>query len=598
MDPVNPITLEFSLIGDNDGTSLTEAPVGSADINGNLIGGSVNGVIDPQLGPLADNGGHTETHALLPGNPAIDAGDPNFDPNVSIPPLVNDQRVAARVLGGRIDIGAFEYGETPSLMVTIPENVIDPFDFETSLREAIAYANDLVGADTITFDSTVFATPQTILLNLGELQLTESATINGPGQTLLTIDAQQQSRVFYLGGSINAGHFTLAGLTLTGGQTTADGFTGRGGAIFSLLTNGSLTINQSTITGNGTTGIDADGGGIWAQAVALTGSTVSGNSTTGANSDGGGIFSIAGGPTLTSSTVSENSTAGDFARGGGIYSKDGITLNSSTISGNSTAGSGADGGGIYSFGDGVYFYGDVTLTDSTITGNSTAGSDANGGGIHSFVAVTLTSSTVIGNHAYYSNATGGGIWIDDDTTTIANSIVAGNTAGGDNPDLRPGTGTTDIDFSLIGDNDGTGLVEAQTADANGNLIGSAAGIGIIDPLLGALGNNGGPTETHALLTGSPALDAGDPGIVFDPAKFDQRGAPFVRVFDDPVATGSGIDMGAHERQTLAASFFIVTTATRTHKTYVALSSTAGTPPRASELRFERSEWSARASDTG
>ena len=67
-------------------------------------------------------------------------------------------------------------------------------------------------------------------------------------------------------------------------------------------------------------------------------------------------------------------------------------------------------------------------------------------------------------------------------------------------------------FSLIGDNTGTGLAEAPVGmpDANGNLIGDPDGMGIIDPMLSPLSNNGGPTETHALLAGSPAIDAGDP----------------------------------------------------------------------------------------
>ena len=74
-------------------------------------------------------------------------------------------------------------------------------------------------------------------------------------------------------------------------------------------------------------------------------------------------------------------------------------------------------------------------------------------------------------------------------------------------------------------------------------------MGVIDPLLGPLGSSIGATPTHALLAGSPAIDAGDPSIVFNPAEFDQRGAPFVRVFDGGVA-GQRIDIGATERQTL------------------------------------------------
>jgi len=100
------LTVRYSLISDNTGTDLAEAPVGMPDANGNLIGDPNGmGVIDPLLAPLADNGGPTQTHALLPGSPAIDAGDPSF-----APPPVFDQRSDPfdRVFGGRIDMGAYE----------------------------------------------------------------------------------------------------------------------------------------------------------------------------------------------------------------------------------------------------------------------------------------------------------------------------------------------------------------------------------------------------------------------------------------------------------------------------------------------------------
>ncbi len=103
------MTVKHTLIGDNSCTDLTETPFRSPDANGNLIGGPINGIVDPLLGPLADNGGPTQTHALLPGSPAINAGDPNAMPGVDGVPLY-DQRGEGfeRVAGGRIDMGAFE----------------------------------------------------------------------------------------------------------------------------------------------------------------------------------------------------------------------------------------------------------------------------------------------------------------------------------------------------------------------------------------------------------------------------------------------------------------------------------------------------------
>ena len=98
------------MVGNNRGSGLTPAPVGSPDVNGNLIGGSLFDTgIDAKLGLLTDNGGPTLTHALLPGSPAINAGDPAAVAGVDGVP-VHDQRGApfTRVYGGRIDIGAVE----------------------------------------------------------------------------------------------------------------------------------------------------------------------------------------------------------------------------------------------------------------------------------------------------------------------------------------------------------------------------------------------------------------------------------------------------------------------------------------------------------
>ena len=416
-----------------------------------------------------------------------------------------------------------------------------------TLREAIFAANlDISvdgsvagnGADTIYFDTSLFATPQTLTLHKGDLDITEALTIEATYlPENVTIDANGLSRVFNI--TVGAGNVTLNGLSLTGGRTTGDNLnsadlTHAGGGI-RFLSDGALTLTSSTISGNSTAGTLARGGGIFSLgSVSLISSTLSGNSTAGNYAHGGGIYTSSGEVTLTSSTVSGNSTAGFGADGGGIHFRGStVTLTSSTVSGNSTTGDRSDGGAIYS-------QSAVTVASSTVSGNSTAGLLADGGGIYSKGAVTLMHSTITDNHANGVSATAGGLWNLDDPVTITNSIVAGNTAGGGSPDIRPGTGIFTVNFSLIGDQAGTGLAEAQTPDASGNLIGSAAGAGIIDPLLGPIANNGGPTQTHALLAGSLAIDAGDPGIALNSAEFDQRGAPFVRVFV------SRIDMGAFE----------------------------------------------------
>jgi hypothetical protein len=195
------VTSAYSLIGNNTGTGLAEAPIGVPDANGNLIGGPIHGVIDPMLGPLADNGGPTETHALLPGSPAINRGDLNAEAGVGGVPLF-DQRGNGfdRVFSGRIDIGAFELQEFSDLNLlvdTLQDESDDDFSrFDLSLREAIELANANPVPDTIGFDPLLTAIaaplPPTILLTTGELVIADALRINGPGPDQLVIDAQQQ----------------------------------------------------------------------------------------------------------------------------------------------------------------------------------------------------------------------------------------------------------------------------------------------------------------------------------------------------------------------------------------------------------------------
>jgi len=415
-----------------------------------------------------------------------------------------------------------------------------------ALREAITAANLTGGADTVNFDTSgLFSTPQTFTLGGEQLMILESLTINGPGQQLLTIDAEQASRIFNI--TATTGDFAIARMTLTGGKMIAGGLAGAGGAIRSITT-GNLTIDQSTVTGNSTTASNANGGGIFSSGnVTLSHSTVSGNSTAGSNAFGGGIASSgdvtfisstvsgnsstcgSGGGvfslrdvTLINSTVSDNSTACVGAFGGGISSSRDVTLTNSTVSGNSTAGSGSRGGGIASsrnvtlthstvsgnstagsnaLGGGIASYGDVTLTNSTVSGNSSASSNADGGGIHSFGDVTLSHSTVANNRATDRNATGGGIWNDNNPIVFTNSIVAGNTAAGGMNDIDPGTGTFSVNFSLVGT-----AVTPDPGRSEDNLVTN-------NPLLGLLADNGGPTQTHAPLPGSLAIDTGSTGLV-------------------------------------------------------------------------------------
>ena len=150
------IVPRYSLIGWNAESGLAEAPVGSPDANGNIIGGPLHGAISPVLAPLADNGGitlpdgsHVFTRALLPGSPAINAGDPTAAAGVNGVPM-NDQRGApfARVYGGRIDIGAFELQPTNHLLGDFNrDGVVDSADYTLLRKQMSQFVPSGTGAD-------------------------------------------------------------------------------------------------------------------------------------------------------------------------------------------------------------------------------------------------------------------------------------------------------------------------------------------------------------------------------------------------------------------------------------------------------------------
>lgn len=323
------------------------------------------------------------------------------------------------------------------------------------------------------------------------------------------------------------GIFTNEGsmVTITNSQMSGNMIIGSdGGAIY--MGYSSLTLTNSQVTGNSTINW---GGGIYVDhsTLTLTNSQVTGNT---AGIDGGGIFGDNGLLTLTNSQVSGNSASG----GGGIYVDDESTLifTNGQISSNTSLN--FEGGGIFSEGAG-------TLVNSTISGNS-ALTDGGGlyidGGTFNLHNVTITNNTADSDGN--DSGQGGGVYIFSPgaTLTMTNSIIAGNldlsSAGNQHPDCSG---------QLIGG--GYNLIEDTTGCfAGGDLTGNLTGL---SPNLGPLQDNGGASLTHALLAGSPAIDAGNPAGCLDPLGLtlttDQRG--FVR----PVDGGSGsarCDMGAYE----------------------------------------------------
>jgi CSLREA domain-containing protein len=251
--------------------------------------------------------------------------------------------------------------------------------------------------------------------------------------------------------------------------------------------------------------------------VAISGLTIANGRSTGA---GNGIFN-SGTLTLTNSTISGNSaiSGGAFGFGGGIFNSGGmVTITNSTISANTAA---DDGGGIENGSSGT-----VTITNSTISGNMAT----LGGGIRNASGtLTITNSTISGNTA---TGLGGGI-NNNATLNARNTIIARNTTMSGSPDCQGALNSQG--YNLIGDTSGTTI----TGTTTGNQLN-------VDPKLGPLQDNGGPTFTHALLSGSPAIEGGDSSG----SNTDQRG--FTRPVDTPAITnatgGDGSDIGAYEVQ--------------------------------------------------
>ena len=372
-------TLTNTIVAGNNGGDVFGGSPGGAN---NLIGGN------PLLAALGDYGGPTFTMPPLPGSPAIGGGTTTGAP-------ATDQRGQPRT--GPIDIGAFQ-GQGTTWAVNDASDGVGSAPGQLSLRQALNLANTLGTADTITFSS-LFDTPQTITLTAGSLSLTDKATttIDGPGDTLLTVSGGGKSRVFVVDG----GSAALAGLTISGGSSDDDG-----GGLFNH--GGTLELSDVTVAGNVA---PIDGGGVYTASgtTSLINCTLSGNS---AADGGGGLFNSTGGVTsLTNCTLSGNSARNNA---GGLFNQGTATLTNCTLSGNNTA---MYGGGL-SNGEG----GTATLIDCTLSGNSASG---HGGGLFNdggSTYLTLTSCTVSGNSAPYD----GGL-LNQGTATVTNTIVAGNT---------------------------------------------------------------------------------------------------------------------------------------------------------------------------
>jgi predicted outer membrane repeat protein len=415
-----------------------------------------------------------------------------------------------------------------------------------SLRQAILDANAAAGADEVTFAPGL--TPS-ITLTSGEILISDDLVITGPGAEALTVLGNDVSRIFRIENSTAAAPIdvTLSGLMLTAGRSSDPG-----GAVVAYGEN--LTVLSSVIS-DSISGFFADppanacGGnvgflGSGSETLRIVNSLLfNGRAESISASAGGNLCVVQGRLILERSTLAggvagfgaglvldqpaENSTillstiSGNQAldAGGGIYSSGSLTIESSTISDNSSS----EGGGMYAGG------GAVSIVNSTISNNLAT---QRGAGIYFLSMVPsgtqslLLRLTTVSNNPAGQNggnvAIGTTVEVELDHAIVANSLSQDLAGFG-----PPGTTiTVTANYSLIETLNNVTLLGAN------NLVG-------VDPLLGPLANNGGPTQTHAPLPGSPVIDTGNPAIP-GPPPTDQRG--FARI------VGPAVDRGSVEQQ--------------------------------------------------
>lgn len=317
--------------------------------------------------------------------------------------------------------------------------------------------NDASPSDTIVIPAGTITLTGAARENLnasGDLDITKNLTIQGAGASATIIDGNNIDRVFHI---LPGASVAISGLTIRGGLAPIE-FLTRGGGIFNE--DGTLSVTDCIISDNTSPGT------------------------------GGGIKST-GTTTVTNSTISGNSSG--FS-GGGIDMTGTMTISNSTISGNS---SGTDGGGASNIGGTL-----LEITNSTISGNLAArhGAGLSGNGLTKLNNVTVTNNTADNDND--GTGDGGGIAAFGGFI-LKNTLLAGNTdRGGQAPDCSLASISSN-GHNLVGNVTGCGF---PAFAGNLDLVGT--GVSPINPTLGLLQDNGGPTQTHALLPGSPAINAG------------------------------------------------------------------------------------------
>lgn len=369
----------FAANSSNNLIAEADATTGlSNGVDGNIIGDGIGGSRSPATvlsAVLTNNGGRTKTHALVSVSLAISSG--NVAQASSLP---TDQVGSPRIFRGQVDIGAVaSFFDTPSLTVTTESESISSFDNRNSLREAIAFANSLPGADTVTFESSLAG--ETISLTQGQLTVSDSVSVAGLGADQLTISGNDNSRIF-LFGSDDAATYTIADVTLTDGEV-ARGMEPNpevGGAIQLLDDNDTLIIERSVISSSAANG-------------------------------GGAIFIGGDGAELQIADSAFINNAANFS-GSAILTGGDVTATivNSTVSGNASLN-----------GSGALFLQTLGTESAEMILRNVTVADSTGHGLQTSAAGTSTATFTVGNSILADN-TGSNFFPNGSGSSVASSI--------------------------------------------------------------------------------------------------------------------------------------------------------------------------------
>lgn len=356
--------------------------------------------------------------------------------------------------------------------------------------------------------------------------------VNSSATTVINDSLITENSAYNLGGIfVDSNTFTMRNTIVSNNRAIP-------GDVGGIGTNlGTVDIKNCQITGNKA---DRDIGGMNANSgtINITDTLISGNDSAGGS--GGGLrLNQPRVANLRRVTISNNVGSGlDIDR-----ISEAVNIIDSTISNNHVRDFdgfvGEAGGGINIANESNS---PTRIINTTISGNSAPDS---GGGIHNFSpGLEIINSTIVNNFTTKSDGRfgGGGIYDGELARSgggsfgfrfkIQNSIVANNTSGSVGPDIR--SGFDSAGYNIIGNTSGVNNSTANTGDQFN-----------VNPNVGALADNGGPTRTHALLAGSPAINAGSNALAVDqngnPLQFDQRGSCYKRI------VGGTVDIGAYEK---------------------------------------------------